>query len=271
MRRQLRLILIVVISGLLLAACSSDLPTSPEGTEVTVATSLHELAMGSSVTRVVLEISGADFATFSQELTLTDGEASITLQVPFGASRLFRMSAYDANDVLVYFGETTADVIAGASTVVDILMAPQVSMMRISPMFEQAYVEDTLTLQVMIHDVDSLFGVFFRIEYNPDLIDIVDIARGNIFPADASIILTIGESNYVAVGYTLLGNQPFKGFSGSGVVVEIVYTAKAEGRSPLEFVHVQGETPLLTNWQGERLPQLESLYFENAEVEIIAP
>jgi hypothetical protein len=238
---------------------------------ITIATSLSGLEMAGSITSVTLEVSGSDFETITRELTFTDGEASTVLEIPFGANRHFLMLAYGAENVVLYRGETSVDIIAGAPTIVDILLEPQVKMMRISPAFQQTAVGDSDTLNVNINDIDSLFGVAFRLVYDTSIIEISSVSAGGFLNPNALLFSYI-DSNYVAITHVLRGTQEPQGVSGSGTLVEIVYTAKAAGRTQLMLQNSQGGAANeFIDWQGGHLPRSGTLYSENAEVEVIEP
>lgn len=271
MIRRALIFVMVLAAGSLFWSCSDQTPTSPQGASITIATSLSGLEMAGSVARVTLEVSGSDFATITRDLTFADGEASTVLEIPFGANRRFLMTAYDAEDVVLYRGETSVDIIAGAPTVVDILLEPQVRMMRMTPLFQQTAIGDFDTLSVIINDIDSLFGVAFRLVYDTSIIGISSVSAGGFLDPSA-LLFSYMDSNYVAITHVLKGTQEPQGVSGSGTLIEIVYTGKAAGRTQLLLQNAQGgAADELIDWQGERLPRSGTLYIENAEVEVIEP
>ncbi|MCK4856381.1 MAG: hypothetical protein KAT58_00270, partial [candidate division Zixibacteria bacterium] len=136
MKRQTIIICFAALL-LLLANCSQQSPNSPEGTVVTIRASLKGLGVGSDIVKVILKVSGDDFDTLTHQLQLEQGEATAEIEIPFGSNRHFAMSAFNSDSVVLYQGETTANVIAGVPTEVVIYLEPQVTMLRISPMYSE--------------------------------------------------------------------------------------------------------------------------------------
>ena len=106
---------------LLLAGC----PTPPLGdrTPRTGAATMAFALSVSDITRVVVTISGTDFAPpVTAELSIHDGRATGTIaQIPAGPDRRFLVEAYRGAEV-VCTGETTADVVAGAAIRVEVTL-----------------------------------------------------------------------------------------------------------------------------------------------------
>ncbi|MCP3061104.1 hypothetical protein LXT21_20190 [Myxococcus sp. K38C18041901] len=72
----------------------------------------------SEVTRIQVVVSGADFADITQALVKTDGVWGGTLQdIPSGTQRTFKVSAFGADDALLYEGRALGVTILAGQTV----------------------------------------------------------------------------------------------------------------------------------------------------------
>ena len=121
----------------------------------------------------------------------------------------------------------------------------------------------------MIHYIDSLFGLSFRVVYDTALLEITSVLPGGFLNPDATILWTRTESNYLAISHTMLGTQAPMGVSGSGSIVQIAYTTKGVGRSQIQLTNSGPDW--IIDWRGEQLIDDENFYIEHGEVEVIAP
>jgi hypothetical protein len=273
MKLQLALVILMTLPALLIVGCSDSAVDDPVAmARISITSSIGGLALGGNVAQVILEISGNDFESLSMELELVEGEATAVVEVPYGADRHFRMSAYDEDGTLLYRGEKTTAVVAGAPTIVDIILLPQVSMLRAAPSYQQVLLEEQDTMWIIIHDIDSLFGLSFRVVYDTALLEINSVMPGGFLNDGETIFFNRIESDYVAITHSLVGTQSPMGVSGSGPLAEIIYTAKAVGRSPIRLTNSEGGKPdRLIDWRGEQLIDDDNFYIEPGEVEVIAP
>ncbi len=252
----------------LLVGCSGNSPNSGGSKEVVISSLLKEAGLGENITRIALVVSGEGFEATSHELDIIDGVATITIDVPIGEARTFEMTAFNNTDVALYRGSTIADVFAGSTTEVDIIMAPLVPMIRVSPMFSQTSGETEQTISVFVHNIDSLFGASFRLEYDTALVEAVTVTAGNIFTGEEALFFTQTRPGYVAVAYTIQGNQSAQGVSNDGTIAVINLAPKAVGTS---FLRIPAATLSLIDWQGNLLPREGILFIEEGEIRIDAP
>src|SRR5690606_4881612 len=106
--------------------------------------------------------------------------ATIELEVPIGEDRVFTMTAYDVEEVPLYSGSRTADVLGGQITEIIIDLEPQVAMIKVTPIFRAMADTDSAVFEVRIYNVDSLFGASFRLEFDSTMLDVAEFAAGDL-------------------------------------------------------------------------------------------
>lgn len=254
---------------LVLAGCSGRVADWSGRANVVINSSMKELGLGTNVASVVLRVSGSGFEAFEVTGIIVDGRVVFELEVPLGDDRLFEMRAVDNEGTTLYQGAETADVQPGQTTSVDILMQPIVPMIRITPMFRRiTATQGTARFDVQVFNVDSLFGVSFRVEYDTNIIAITQVSQGRIFGAAPTLFFERRELNYVAIGQTLLNNGSPQGVDGVGTSASVNFIPRANGTTVLRLNRA---TVKLSDWQGNTLPRTGRLYIEDGEVEIVAP
>ncbi len=266
----MRILRITTLSLLLLAflGCSGNQPNSSGTKEIIISSLLKEYGLGANITSILLVISGEGFDTITRELEIVDGEATVIVDVPLGEDRVFEMTAFAEDDIALYRGSTVSDVLAGVTSEVNIKLEPLVPMVRVSPMFTQTDDNTQKTVRVLVHNVDSLFGVSFRLEYDTNLVEVTAVSEGNLFTGQNPIFFTVQRPGYVAVAYSLRGNQEPQGVSADGSAAVITFAPRAVGTS---FLRVPESTLSLIDWQGAALPRTGVLYIEEGEIQIDAP
>ena len=261
-------LLLVCLASLLIHGCASK-PTNPDNSQnVSIATSFKQLGISSNVSRVLLEINGSGFTTMTQDLEIANGIVRAEVEVPFGANRVFALTAY-AGQTALYYGADTADVSAGAVTEVSIYMRPQVPMIKITPIYGSfSEIGREGTLSVEVYNIDSLFGISLRLEADSSVIEFRSAEAGGFLgTVENTLFFVQTYPHYLAIGYTLRGNnyQP-NGVTGSGLIATVRFVTKKIGTSPISI----NPTYLrLIDWQGSVLPRQGQIYIENGEVEIL--
>jgi hypothetical protein len=258
----------MVVIVLLLAGCASKSFDAASGRPVTISTSFKQLGIGANITRIVLDITGSGFSPMSQELSIANGLVRADVDVPFGTARIFELTAFGGETVL-YQGADTVDVSTSSVTEVSIYMRPQVPMIKINPLYGARSMEvQNGEFSVEVFNVDSLFGIAFRLEVDSTVIQFTGAEAGGFLGgADSTLFFAQMYPHYLPVGYTLRGNQQPMGLSGSGKIARVTYTAKKAGTSP---VTINPSYVKLIDWQGRTLPRQGQIYIESGEVEILA-
>ncbi len=260
-------LLLFCLASLMIGGCAST-PTNLDNSQnVSIGASFKQLGIGSNISRVLLEISGSDFSTMTQNLDISNGIVRAEVEVPFGTNRVFALTAY-AGQTALYYGADTSDVSASAVTEVSIYMRPQVPMIKITPIYSSiSSIRQEGTLSVKVYNVDSLFGISLRLEADSSIIEFLSAEAGDfLVPRDSTLFSAWVFPHYVALGYTLEGDRQPKGITGSGLITTVRYVAKKVGTSSVTINPVYLR---LIDWQGNTLPREGQIYIENGEVEIL--
>jgi hypothetical protein len=247
--------------------CAST-PTDPDNLQnVSFGASFKQLGIGSSISRVVLEVSGSGFPTTTQDLAISNGIVRTEVEVPFGTNRVFALTAY-AGLTALYYGADTADVSASAVTEVFVYMRPQVPMIKITPIYGSiSGIGQEGTLSVEVYNVDSLFGISLRLEVDSSIIEFISAEAGGFLgTAENTLFFVQTYPHYLPVSYVMQGDQQPMGVTGSGLITTVNYIAKKVGKTsvPINPVYLR-----LIDWQGNALPRQGQIYIENGEVEIL--
>jgi len=267
--RLLRVIALVSLVGaaLFLSSCATT-PTG-QSRQVVVQTSAKQSSMGDDVTSVRLTIAGAGIDDIVEEGDFVDGLVTFEVEVPSSIELTFTMSALDIEGTILFEGSQVTTIAPGSSTTIDITMSPQVPMVRVTPRYSQVGGGvEAGELAVEISNVDNLFGVSFRIEFDSAIVQIGDVTQGSLFGSAQTIFFSQNEGSYVAVGSTMLGSQTPQGVDDGGTVATFqVLPGSTAGKSEIA---INPETLKLIDWQGNELPSTGQLYFESGEVENLA-
>jgi|GEM_PF-6626355 len=113
----------------------------------------------------------------------------------------------------------------------------------LSPPQSTLGISDTVTLDVMVGNVQDLYGVEFYVSFDPDLVQVQDAIPGgdvNIIPGDFLQPGAVVHKNYVnnstgEIEYVQTREGPVPGAHGSGALARIVFHGKAAGTSPVAF------------------------------------
>ena len=104
---------------------------------------------------------------------------------------------------------------------------------------------DTMTVGLTVKNVQDLFSIPLLLQYNPAVIQVVDIRNGGFLSGGTEDIAIVQQVNQqqgqAVVSATRQPNTP--GISGSGTLVGIVIKAVAPGTSQLQVVQVNARDP----------------------------
>jgi hypothetical protein len=215
----------------------------------------------------MLEISGSGFTTMTQDMEINNGLARAEVEVPFGTSRVFALTAY-AGQTVLYYGADTADVSASAVTEVSVYMRPQVPMIKITPIYSSvSNIGGEGTLTVEVYNIDSLFGISLRLEADSTIMAFQSAESGDfLIPRDSTLFSAWVFPHYVGLGYTLEGDRQPKGITGSGLIATVKFVTKKVGTTS---VTIDPAFLRLIDWQGNAIPRQGQIYIESGEVEIL--
>jgi hypothetical protein len=95
------------------------------------------------------------------------------------------------------------------------------------------------TIEVTITDVSDLYGWEFRLNWNPSLLDVVDVVQGAFLKSGGDTFFTYNVNateGHVTVDCSLLGET--HGVSGSGTLANVTFHVKDSGDCPLDLYSV---------------------------------
>lgn len=107
-------------------------------------------------------------------------------------------------------------------------------------------VGQNFTVEIRVSEVSDLYGWEFQLEWNPNLVDFVEVTEGGFLKqkGDTYFARKINRTEgYVIVECTLLGN--LSGVNGNGTLAFITFHAKVQGEGDLSFL----ETILINSFE----------------------
>jgi hypothetical protein len=224
------------------------------------------------ILRVVLTVSLPESDTPIQtDLTLQNGQISGSVEVPAGEDRFFSLEALDSTNTVIYRGDTTATVMGGQITQLGITLFPAVFLLKISPVYQEVARFDSFFVEVKLYGASNLFGVSFRVEYDPAALLAWQVSPGDFLGSPDSTIFfskldTLG--GYAAIGYSKVQNSSY-GVSGSGRLARIHFKSLApqtKEDSTLANVVFKRETLTFYDPNGDNQDLKDSVYIHDAEV-----
>lgn len=98
--------------------------------------------------------------------------------------------------------------------------------------------EDIFTINILVKDINDLYGTAFTLTFDPSMLLFLDAAEGGFLKSGgySTSFMASPEQNYpgrLIIGYTRLGNAP--GVSGSGLICTITFKVIREGETALRF------------------------------------
>ncbi len=226
---------VVLLSAVCFLSCSNSV--SEQGWTVEV--SMNIFTQSSSmlvqeIDTVRLRVYAADLDTIVEFLPVVKGVVSASLDIPAGTGRIFEMHAYDSYDPpgrLIYAGADTVTIGQEIGQEVTIVLRPQILLMRLSPRYQELQVNASGEIDVWIFEVDSLFGVAFRLIYDESNIRIDSSRIGNFLGNEITSYAGFDdEENLYVVSMVRHGQDGVgTGISGDGWLATIYFTALMPG------------------------------------------
>jgi len=116
------------------------------------------------------------------------------------------------------------------------LPALAATIVYVSPPSSTVSLGQTLLIDIKISDVTDIYGWEFKLTWNPNLLDILDVTEGPFLKLGGSTFFAKKINNtagYILVDCTLLGAVP--GVSGSGTLATVQLYAETIGTSALDL------------------------------------
>ena len=114
-----------------------------------------------------------------------------------------------------------------ASDIPSICINPEINVVKVGQNF---------TVEIKVMDINDLYGWEFKLKWNPNLLDFVDVVEGSFLKqkGDTFFAKRINKTEgYVIVDCTLLGNV--NGANGNGTLALIEFYAKVQGECILDL------------------------------------
>ncbi len=181
--RPLGLVLMVALVALAFSSCGERMVNEngatklqiPVSTELTIARPMAAV----DLYRLTVTDNEADSILTIVSLALNRSVLEGTLEdLPAGRLLTFLVEAVDSETgTVIYRGSATTIVVAGKTITLDIPLGPVVPLQRFTPRFVELRIDSSFVLDTWIENVDSLFGISFRVIW-PDLLSLrIDSAQ----------------------------------------------------------------------------------------------
>jgi len=265
----LSLSLILFISS----ACSrKSLITNPSEPDSPLLLRLNfvESCLLDSIQDVRLIVSSNGDTLVDKHLELQTGAISDTVEVPAGEDWKFALQALDASNKVIYSGDTTASVIAGETTKLQIDLYPEVFLLKLDPVYQEVESDSFFNINVKLYKIEDLFGISFRVEFDPAVLLCTNVEPGDFLgPAEHTIFFSKVDSlaGYVAVGYSRIQGTASTA-SESGRLATLFFKPRQEARESPDSVALtlNEQTLAFYDSNGARKDWRDSVYIHNAQV-----
>lgn len=129
---------------------------------------------------------------------------------------------------------------------VDVLSFSQVTTLYIDPDNITVNVGQNFTVEIKVSNVSDLYGWEFKLKWNPNLMNLVDIIEGSFLKQNGDTFFAKKVNNsegFIIVDCTLLGN--ITGVSGGGTLALAQFHAKVQGEGMITL----SETTLINSYE----------------------
>lgn len=196
--------------------CSGDTTAPPAPSEASL--SINANLSGTAITGVVVKVSGPGIPdTLVFNLTVSNGQASGTIQVPTGSSRLLSIHGFDAKGIETHRGAVTVDVKSGTNPAVTVALTPLVGnqpvivtvgsiVITISPATASLNNGDTLRFRAVVTDTagDTLNLPVMWASTNPSIVAIDTAGLAHAKVSGTAVVVAV----YGAVAATATVTVP---------------------------------------------------------------
>jgi len=122
----------------------------------------------------------------------------------------------------------------------------QGTMILVQPSASEVDVDDTVTVDVQIENVTDLYGVDFRLSFDPTLLEVQDAdgnpangvqIQGGSFPAPNFVVKNEADNSAGTIWYAVSQMNPTEPISGTGVAASVTFQGLADGVSSVAFTY----------------------------------
>lgn len=251
--RRFVLILTGLAVGLLLGGCGAQDP--PLGAESVLGPRIVAKVVGTvqleDIARVflIVEGEGIDPAIRDTVEVVERRTFDFSVDVPVGPARTFTVQAVDANEVVIFEGSRTLDLVADGEDELEIaiLIVPQRFTLQVTPSDTTVNVGDEFEVAVDIYEVEEVFGVSFEVEYDAALLGVVSAEAGDFLGQDVLDFVQPddrdefvqpeeGKSEEGRVSVSVVKKRGDAPVSGTGRLAIIRFEAKAAGEGAIRIL-----------------------------------
>jgi len=269
-------VLLLAAVGLMAWGCSDRLVDEAEEMSVQIPLSAELLAAKPMVAADEFQLTVTDHAAdsvlaqVSLALNRTVLEGSVE-DLPAGRPLTFLVEAMDSeNGVVIYRGSATAIVAANKTITLNIPLAPVVPLLRFTPRFVQLHTDSSFVLDTWVENVDSLFGISFRVLWPVDFPLRVDSAQAGADVNSPGIIFFAqpGAGSYHTFSVTQTGaGEAIVGPTGKAHLARVYFTVEDPASVWDSRIGILLEPTGLTGVDSTIIP-IEDIYADDCTLEV---
>jgi len=178
--------------------------------------------------------------------------------LPAGRTLSFLVEAVESETgVVIYQGSATAIVVADQTITLDIPLGPVVPLQRLTPMCVPLVTDSSFVLDTRIHNVDSLFGISFRVHWPVDFPLRVDSAQPGDDVSSPNIIFFAQEGTgaFYTFSITQTGaGETLVDASGQAHLAKVFFTVQDFANAPAGTFPIEVEPTGLTGVDSTIIP-----------------
>jgi hypothetical protein len=280
-RIYLRLVA-VLLAGLILAVvtsgCAEKIVGSKQSAAITVAIDAKALgaAEGAAADTYRLTVEGADFETIVTTLELQGNLLVGQIEVPLGTRRHFIAEGLStpvgnvAAPVVLYRGETYADILSTGETRLPISLRPVVPMVKLSPLYQNGIMGDSFYYEVLVYNFPAIRYIAITLgeNYAPYYVD--SVTKGASLDEISSLSWEMGEASirlYIDVGDRIASLTDNTGYAHLATVrINSYYDWAYDTATAIVWPYVSS----MTGVAGDSL-SVAGIYTDQAIIEMQAP
>jgi hypothetical protein len=261
-RQKMRLIWILVVffvSITIITGCSED------NEKMVYPKIVISLAPGEAkvdITKVVITVFGPDIELQEFIFNADGNKATGIIIIPKGRNRLFIARAYSANDI-EYEGELFVENLEESSSALNLHLEPAKLAMKIFPSGTKAIVNGVFQVNIELQKVVDLFGCSFVLEYDPNILESLEVVDGGFLGNDV-LFITKNDSGRLSVGITRKAGMG--GVKGYGVVARVKFRALKTGDTELKII--KNDDFEISKEDGTNIDGFDGITIKNLKVSV---
>lgn len=230
------------IAAALLLNCGTENPGgSFSGASASVDVRLVRSSLAEQITRVSLSVAAGGTTVHQANAQVVDGVFQFAeFEVPVGNAS-FSLHATNAVGDVLYVGDTTTSIVAGAVTQLSIELLPAVPMIKLSPYFTELEPGDQFFSMLEMFNIERFYSGSFAIQYDPALISFNGTISqvGNAWGNLVTFARDVGDTVIVSITRTTTPDDMVP--AGSYSLVRLGFNALAGGDTELKLICEQIE------------------------------